>query len=776
MGHNRVVPRRVIKAVQMTDEWRTHLNELARRDPIDPAHFFEFKSTLAYGPSDLKTEERVQEEQAEPAQRAAIPPESIMKDALTPLQDVPVITNPMVMTPPVAAQPDYTPRAEIAPPASPLPRRRVEFGSPLPALIQSRLPEPQRIPMFDEGAPLLMEGKRNRKPAKIFTPSKPGTAFSATRAGAPRLDARAVQYDRDTNLFVYMGAHDDAWDFTVMQITLEAALKTKYKPQVEEATVKECLNIINFKTFKYLRSREHAEKTIHPGILPCSMVVKDKRDSMGELLLWKSRFCVGGHLSDPATYLPFDKTSPTASMDAVYLLLCIAQHYRMNLEVCDVPSAYLNTPLPHGKKHIMRIKPLLAKYFVRADNSAKEFLQGDGSLLVQLEKALYGLPESGKLWHELLMDCLKTAGYTHKPNDTTVWKRVIRKDGKVRSLSVVLVFVDDFLHAWKTMSGGSPEGTRSIRDDLHMKLAKRGLPPLKCSRLTEDNSVSFLGLSIQKLPGSRFFVSQPGYSAALVEAYPYTRKQNSPLPPDFNTRTLSAEDMAPLDAEETTKYRKQIMSIAWTVRTRPNIAAAVAHKQTNCSAPRDIDNRDLAYIIGFLASHPNAGIVIDCRDLQLYLYVDVGHATHEDKRSHTGGMVTMGKLGEYGVPIVWKSLKQKVVSLSSTSAELIGLSDMFDLLQCAHELAEFMHAHQAMPFTVFQDNTSTITIAYMGRSSSHAKRRFIEIRYFWFKEHLEAKFAELVYLASADHPADLLASVRSGAEFKHFTKLIMGTI
>ena len=76
-----------------------------------------------------------------------------------------------------------------------------------------------------------------------------------------------------------LGAHDDTWDFTVMQITLEAALKTKYKKQVEAATVKECLNIINFKTFKYLRSKEHAEKTTHPSVLPCSMVVKDKRDS-----------------------------------------------------------------------------------------------------------------------------------------------------------------------------------------------------------------------------------------------------------------------------------------------------------------------------------------------------------------------------------------------------------------------------------------------------------------------------------------------------------------
>ena len=502
------------------------------------------------------------------------------------------------------------------------------------------------------------------------------------------------------------------------------------------------------------------------------MVVKDKRDSKGELLLWKSRLATGGHLTNPDTYQPFDKTSPTASMDAVYTALTIMQCNRINLEVCDVPSAYLNTPLPKGKKHLMRIKPSIAKYFVIADPSAKKFLQKDGSLLVQLEKALYGLPEAGKLWHELLRDNLTACGYKHRPNDTTTWKRVERKDGKTAAVSIILVFVDDFMHIWKTYAGSD-----RIRDKLHADLRTKGLPPLKCSRLAENNSISFLGLSIQMLPGFRLFVSQPGYATALAEQYAYKRKQNSPLPPDFNSRTVSEEDQELLGEKDISHYRKEIMSIAWLVRTRPNIATAVAHKQTRCSNPRIIDQRDLDYMIGFLANNINAGIVIDCKDIQLYLYVDVGHATHEDKRSHTGGMVTMGKLGDGGVPIVWKSLKQKVVSLHSTSAELIGLSDMFDLLQCANDLMQFLQPGcQKMPFSVFQDNTSTITIAYMGRSSSHAKRRFIEIRYFWFKEHLDGGFAKLEYLRSEDHPADLLASVRSGAEFKHFTNLIMGSI
>ena len=179
-------------------------------------------------------------------------------------------------------------------------------------------------------------------------------------------------------------------------------------------------------------------------------------------------------------------------------------------------------------------------------------------------------------------------------------------------------------------------------------------------------------------------------------------------------------------------------------------------------------------MVGFIASFPNAGILFDVKSMQLHLYVDCGHATHEDRKSHSGAILSIGKLGYGGVPIAWKSLKQKVVTLHSTSAELVGVSDNFDILQCADDLMAFLEVPQSRPYSIYQDNTSTITIAYMGRSSSHAKRRFIDIRYFWFKEHLEANFAKLEYLPSADHPADLLASVRTGAEFRHLSDLIMG--
>ena len=84
-------------------------------------------------------------------------------------------------------------------------------------------------------------------------------------------------------------------------------------------------------------------------------------------------------------------------MDAVYTVLTIMQCNRMKLEICDVPSVYLNTSFLKGKKHLLRInKQTIAKYFFILDPTAKNFLQKDSFLLlVQLEKALYGLPEAG---------------------------------------------------------------------------------------------------------------------------------------------------------------------------------------------------------------------------------------------------------------------------------------------------------------------------------------------------------------------------------------------
>jgi hypothetical protein len=64
-------------------------------------------------------------------------------------------------------------------------------------------------------------------------------------------------------------------------------------------------------------------------------------------------------------------------------------------------------------------------------------------------------------------------------------------------------------------------------------------------------------------------------------------------------------------------------------------------------------------------------------------------------------------------------------------------------------------------------------MAYMGRGSSHSTNKFIEIKYFWIKDHLDNKRITLRYLSTEEMPADLFASPRIGGAFYRRRDIIM---
>ena len=140
MDAARVVSRRVIKAVPMTEEWRQHLNDLAKQKPIDSAKFFEFKSALAYGPEDHEDVERVT---VQPSDRSSvIQPQSVQPDSKPPAEIVqpvqapsPGPTSVSTASPRIPVSPIMSQRASPYPatsPSSPVNPRQVSFG-PAPA-------------------------------------------------------------------------------------------------------------------------------------------------------------------------------------------------------------------------------------------------------------------------------------------------------------------------------------------------------------------------------------------------------------------------------------------------------------------------------------------------------------------------------------------------------------------------------------------------------------------------------------------------------------------
>jgi len=553
----------------------------------------------------------------------------------------------------------------------------------------------------------------------------------------------------------------DDFQMVCMVSALEAALRTDHREEAIAATVKELRSLISHRTWRYLRKEGERQPSVHKGVEPSACILKDKKDANGKFLLFKSRFYNVGSRVDPNNYDPFDKTAPTASHDMLCLLIAYANYHKLLFETFDVPSAYVKSPLPDGKRHLMRINRTVARILVEVDPEARRYVNEDGTILVELLQALYGLPEAGQLWHKFLTNIFEKAGYEHMPNDTCVWKREHgTRDQK--QISIVAIVVDDVLHVYNKLAA---------REHLYKVMRDERIPNVTVQPLSEDTPISFCGISLEYAHDKSVFMSQPGYLHTVVNEYAESdRTHPTPLPANFATRKLGAEQMEPLPGG-TGKFLRVLNSIAWMERTRPDIAAAVSYLQTQQANPRMVDWQDVQHVLGYLRGTGNLGILFNVKQLKPQGYIDVGWAVHErDRKSHTGLLITMG---QGGPPVEWGSTKQKSVASSSTEAELIGLSDKADSLLLLRSRMKFLGVHEMGPIEIFQDNTSTVTISYMGRPSAAARRRYIDIRYFWFKQYLDAKILSLVYCPSRVMYADALASIRAGQEFAEFVRRVM---
>ena len=149
-------------------------------------------------------------------------------------------------------------------------------------------------------------------------------------------------------------------------------------------------------------------------------------------------------------------------------------------------------------------------------------------------------------------------------------------------------------------------------------------------------------------------------------------------------------------------------------------------------------------------------------------WVDASYAVHNDMKGHTGGTMSLGHGSIYS-----SSTKQKLVSRSSTEAELIGVYDIMPQLVWT---GNFMRA-QGMDIrkvVLMQDNTSTILLENNGRTSSTKQTKHIDIRYFYVKEKVDSKDVIVEYCPTEHMRADFFTKPLHGNLFKRLRSQIMG--
>ena len=152
-------------------------------------------------------------------------------------------------------------------------------------------------------------------------------------------------------------------------------------------------------------------------------------------------------------------------------------------------------------------------------------------------------------------------------------------------------------------------------------------------------------------------------------------------------------------------------------RVRPECFVAMAFLITRVHQVDEDDMGKLRRLLGYQRATPNRGIVLRVRNkITVRACINAAYEVHQGSgKSHTGCAIVLG----YAGVLYARSAKQKIVTRSSTEAELVSVSD--SVAQIIH-LMNFVveHGHSVRPVVIYQDNLSCM--ALMKRGGLRSKR------------------------------------------------------
>ena len=121
--------------------------------------------------------------------------------------------------------------------------------------------------------------------------------------------------------------------------------------------------------------------------------------------------------------------------------------------------------------------------------------------------------------------------------------------------------------------------------------------------------------------------------------------------------------------------------------------------------------------------------------------------------------------------VSWKSKGQDNVTLSSTEAEYVAISDLCKELMFIRMILIFLGVKIKLPIIVHCDNIGAIFLSYNAKVSQRTKH--IDTRYKYVGEYVQEGIVKVVFVRSENNLADILTKNTSQDIFKkHANKLL----
>jgi hypothetical protein len=514
----------------------------------------------------------------------------------------------------------------------------------------------------------------------------------------------------------------------------------------KEASLKEMRTHLLYGSFKPVKPGGSESSRF---ALPSKLFCKPKYGPLGELLKFKARWVVGGHRQrDPSV----DTSSPVARFETILFALNAALNKKLEVRSADVVAAFLESEL--DEPEFVTVKGDVADLLCEADPTYEEFRHDDGSIRVELKKAVYGLKQGSSAFYAHVSQILLGAGFVKSQADRALFIHTA-EDGEKTFL---LTYVDDFLIA------GS-----SAKLDWVSNLLRESFKELTFSE-PGAKTLSYLGMFVEFLPDS-IRLSQPGFVEDVLKAanFPPNDKSRKPY---SSTLHQPHPDSPLLPGDDREAFRSLSMKLNYlATRTRPDIKLPTNWLSTVMSNPTQADKAKLHKCLAYLNQTSKRRMVIRPGPMTLHADADAGFATFEGGKALLGGRIHLGAEGS--APVCTICRKGPTVATSTTIAETQALYEVAIDVVWFRVLCEETGFPQETN-TVDQDNQSTIRVMTRGAGWG-GKTKMLELKYYWITEQIDTNVLALAYVKSEDLPSDGYTKVvTSNGSFEEWVNHVLG--
>ena len=408
-------------------------------------------------------------------------------------------------------------------------------------------------------------------------------------------------------------------------------------------------------TIKFIRRSEvpgDRTKDVTYGQFVCSVRPEKKEKN-------RTRFTVGG---DRINY-PGEVATPTADMMVAKLLFnSVVSTKGARFMTMDISNFYLMTPLKRPEYIRMKMSDIPEE--IIEEYGLRNKVTSDGSIYIQANRGMYGLPQSGLLANELLEKRLNKRGYHQSKLVPGLWKH------KWRPVQFTLV-VDDF-------------GVKYVGKEhaLHLKQTLEE----NYTVTTEWDGRRYIGITLDwDYKRRQVHMSMPGYVKKALKQFNHTpgKKQHQPYPSariNYGAKKQYATQAstAPLLDKKGKKFIQQVcgkfLFLGRSVDS--TLLCPISAIASQAAHPTEDTLKQTMQFLDYIATQEEAVITYSASDMKLAAHSDASYLSEPKARSRAGGHFFLSNEAE--IPpnngaILNIAHIIKHVMTSATEAELAAL-------------------------------------------------------------------------------------------------------